>query len=146
MRRIAVIDGQGGGIGSAIIKKIKEQYQETVEVWALGTNAVATAQMMKAHANRGATGENAICHCAREVDIIIGPISILVAHAMMGEVTPAMVHALGSSRAHKLLLPLTQEPITIVGAVREPLPHLVDKLVGQHLPGLVAAREEHSSR
>jgi hypothetical protein len=131
--RIAVIDGQGGGIGSAIIKKVKEILGEQVEVWALGTNAIATAQMMKAGANRGASGENSICYCAQQVDIITGPISILISQAMMGEVTPAMVQAIGASRASKLLLPLSQEPIVIVGAVREPLPHLVEKLVCQHL-------------
>jgi len=67
MARIAVIDGQGGGIGTAIIRRIREMLGEKVEVWALGTNAIATAQMMKARANRGATGENAICHCVNEV-------------------------------------------------------------------------------
>lgn len=133
MIRIAVIDGQGGGIGTTIIKKIKETYGEQVEVWALGTNAIATAQMMKARANRGATGENAICHCVGQVDVIIGPVSILLAHAMMGELTPAMVQAIGTAKATKLLLPLTQEPLVIVGTVREPLPHLVEKLVREHL-------------
>jgi hypothetical protein len=136
--RIAVIDGQGGGIGSTIIKKIKDIHGETIEIWALGTNAIATAQMMKARANRGATGENAICHCVQQVDVIIGPISLLVTHAMMGEVTPAMVQAIGATRAPKLLLPLTQEPIIVVGSVREPLPHLVDKLVHDHLPALMS--------
>jgi len=131
--RIAVIDGHGGGIGTTIIKKIKEYYGEQAEVWALGTNAIATAQMMKARANRGATGENAICHCVRQVHVIIGSISLLVANAMMGEVTPAMVKAIGESDAAKLLLPLTQEPIAIVGTPREPLPHLVEKLVSEHL-------------
>jgi hypothetical protein len=131
--RIAVIDGQGGGIGTTIIRKIKETYGERTEVWALGTNAIATAQMMKARANRGATGENAICHCVHQVDLIVGPISILLSQAMMGEVTPAMVQAIGAARAPKLLLPLTQDPIVIVGTVREPLPHLVEKLVCQHI-------------
>jgi hypothetical protein len=133
LHRIAVIDGQGGGIGAAIIKRIKEVYAESVEIWALGTNAIATAQMMKARANRGATGENAICHCAGQVDVIIAPISLLVANAMMGEVTPLMVNAIGTSPAAKLLLPLTQDPVTVVGTVREPLPHMVEKLIHEHL-------------
>src|SRR5208337_1739022 len=131
--RIAVIDGQGGGIGSTIIKRIKEDYGEHTEVWALGTNAIATAQMMKAGANRGATGENAIRHSAALVDVIIGPIAVLLANAMMGEMTPSMVRAIGESKATKLLLPLTQEPIAIVGTIREPLPHMVDRLVSEHL-------------
>jgi hypothetical protein len=133
LTRIAVIDGQGGGIGTTIIKRIKETYGESAEVWALGTNAIATAQMMKARANRGATGENAICHCVRQVDVIVGTIAILLSHAMMGELTPAMAQAIGAAQAQKLLLPLTQEPISIVGTVQEPLPHLVEKLVTFHL-------------
>lgn len=137
MTRVAVIDGQGGGIGSSIIKKIKEIFGEEIEVWALGTNAIATAQMMKARANRGATGENAICHCVRQADVIIGPISILLTNSMMGELTPSMVQAIGEARAHKLLLPITQDPVTVVGTIREPLPHLVEKLVNEHLPLLL---------
>ncbi|MEJ5301236.1 MAG: DUF3842 family protein [Thermodesulforhabdaceae bacterium] len=136
--KIAVIDGQGGGIGSVIIKKIKEIYGEKVEVWALGTNAIATSQMLKAGANKGATGSHAICYCAPKADIIIGPISIIIAHAMMGEVTPEIALAIGSSSAHKLLLPLTQEPVSIIGAIREPLPHLVDRLVTEYLGSLFA--------
>ncbi|MEN6484662.1 MAG: DUF3842 family protein [Syntrophobacteraceae bacterium] len=133
MTRIAVIDGQGGGIGTTIIRRIKEAYGERAEVWALGTNAIATAQMMKSGANRGATGEHAICHCVQQADVIVGPISILVSHAMMGELTPSMVQAIGAARAPKLLLPLTQEPVSVVGTLREPLPHLVDRLVTEYL-------------
>jgi hypothetical protein len=135
--RVAVIDGQGGGIGSTVIKKMKEQYRESIDVWALGTNAIATSQMMKAGANRGATGESAICHCLPQVNVVVGPVSILVAHAMMGELTPAAASAVGASTALKLLLPLTQEPVTVVGAIREPLPHLVDRLLQEHLAPLV---------
>jgi hypothetical protein len=135
--RLAVIDGQGGGIGTTIIKKLKEAYGEKLEVWALGTNAIATAQMMKSGANRGATGENAIRHCVAQVSVIAGPISIMVAQAMMGEVTPAMAQAIGASPALKLLLPLTQEPVVVVGTVREPLPHLVEKLIRDHVTPLL---------
>ncbi|MGA7875226.1 MAG: DUF3842 family protein [Desulfoferrobacter sp.] len=142
MIRIAVVDGQGGGIGTSIIKKIKESYGERVEVWAFGTNAIATSQMMKARANRGATGENAICHCVKQVDIIIGSISILISNAMMGEVTSLMALAIGEARATKLLLPLTQESILVVGSAREPLPHLVDQLVNEHLKPYVARDED----
>ncbi len=142
--RIAVIDGQGGGIGNFIIKKIKESYGEQAEVWALGTNAIATSQMMKAKANRGATGENAICHCVKQVDVIVGSISILISNAMMGEVTSAMVAAIGEARAIKLLLPLTQEPILVVGGNREPLPHLVDLLVNEHLSSYIITPGDNS--
>lgn len=133
MIRIGVVDGQGGGIGTTIIRKIKEVYGDRADVWALGTNAIATTQMMKSGANRGATGESAICYCVRQVEVIVGPVSILLAHAMMGEVTPAMVQAIGASSAPKFLLPLTQESVTIVGTIREPLPHMVERLVSDHL-------------
>ncbi len=139
MTRIAVIDGQGGGIGTTIIRKIKEVYGDRAEVWALGTNAIATAQMMKGGANKGASGENAIRHCAGQVEIIIGPLSILISNAMMGEMTTGMVQAIGTSPAHKLLLPLTQESVSIVGTIREPLPHMVDRLVSDHLRHLIAS-------
>ncbi len=142
MIRIAVIDGQGGGIGTTIIKRIKEVFGERTELWALGTNAIATAQMMKAGANRGATGENAIRHSAAQADVIIGPIGILIANAMMGEMTPLMVRAIGESKAPKLILPLTQEPITIVGTIREPLPHMVERLISEHLSQYVGIAGE----
>ncbi len=141
--RIAVIDGQGGGIGATVIKKIKEAFGERAELWALGTNAIATAQMLKAGANRGATGENAIRHSTARVDVIIGAMAILVANAMMGEMTAAMVCAIGESKAAKLILPLTQEPISVVGTIREPLPHMVDRLINEHLSHYVAAMEDN---
>nr|MBL0717466.1 DUF3842 family protein [Desulfobacterales bacterium] len=78
MKQICVIDGQGGGIGSAVIKKLKGLFREHFEIIALGTNAIATAQMLKARANRGASGENAIIQTVRNVDIIIGPIGIII--------------------------------------------------------------------
>lgn len=131
--RICVIDGQGGGIGAALIKRLKEVYHEEHEVIALGTNAVATSQMMKARANRGASGENAIVRTVPTVDVILGPLSIVLANSMMGELTPRMAEAISSSPAPKLLLPLTQERVEIAGQVPEPLPHLVDKIVSERL-------------
>jgi len=136
MKRICVIDGQGGGIGSAIIKKLKDQLEETVEIIALGTNAIATAQMLKAKANRGATGENAIAQTVRKVDFIIGPVSIIMAHAMMGEVTPVIAEAVASSPAKRLLIPLSQENVEIVGISDMPLPHLIEALIQNNLKDL----------
>ena len=138
IKRIGVIDGQGGGIGSAIIRRLKEIFRESVEIVALGTNAIATAQMLKAHANRGASGENAIVRNVRELDVIIGPVGIVVAHAMMGELTPAMAKAVAGCAARKLLLPLTQENLAIVGASAEPLPHLIENLIENHLKPLLS--------
>ena len=130
---ICVIDGQGGGIGSAIVKRIKEEFGERVEIIALGTNSIATAAMMKARANRGATGENAIVRMAPQADYIIGPISIVMANAMMGELTPVMAEAIASSPASKMLLPLSQEKVTIIGVTSQPLPHLVEDLIVKEL-------------
>jgi len=140
-KKICVIDGQGGGIGSVIIKKLKAVFGETVEILALGTNAIATAQMLKAKANRGATGENAIVRTVRHADLIVGTLGVVLAHAMMGEVTPAMAGAIAASPAPKFLLPLYQENITVVGVSRDPLPHLVDELVDIHLKSIIMGSE-----
>lgn len=131
--RICVIDGQGGGIGATVIKYIKTAYGERVELIALGTNAIATAQMLKAGANKGATGENAILRTVADAQCIVGPIAITWANAMLGEVTPLMAEAVTSSLAAKILLPLHQERVEIVGIVKEPLPHLVEKVVEQKI-------------
>ena len=133
LQRICVIDGQGGGIGSAVIKKLKDVFAEAVEIIALGTNAIATAQMLKAKANRGASGENAIVQTTGKVDIIIGTIGIIVANSMMGEVTPKMAEAVANSPAKKMLIPLTQENIEIIGLPPTPLPHLIETLLQEHL-------------
>lgn len=132
-KRVCVIDGQGGGIGVTLIKYLKEAYDEKMELIALGTNAIATAQMMKSGANRGASGENAIVQTVAKADLIVGPISITWANAMLGEVTPRMAEAITSSPAPKILLPLTQERVVLVGVVAEPLPHLVQVLVEQKI-------------
>lgn len=128
-KRICVIDGQGGGIGATLIKYLKETLGEDVRLIALGTNAIAAAKMLKAGANKGASGENAVCKGISEADCIIGPIAIMWANAMLGEVTPKMAEALSSSPAKKILIPLSQERVEIVGISREPLPHLVQKAV-----------------
>ncbi|MBI5056011.1 MAG: DUF3842 family protein [Nitrospirae bacterium] len=127
--KIAVIDGQGGGIGSLVVKKLREEFGDSIEITALGTNAVASTTMLKAGADKGASGENAIVWNANRVDIITGPVSIMLANAMLGELTPKMAEALSSSPAKKLLLPLNQEQVDIIGTVKEPLPHLADALI-----------------
>jgi hypothetical protein len=124
-----VMDGQGGGIGAAIIKGLREKIGNDLEILALGTNSTATSRMMKAGANKGGTGENAIVRISQKVDVIIGPLSILMADSMMGEVTIGMASAVASAEAKKVLIPLTQEKVTIVGITNEPLPHLVDQAV-----------------
>jgi len=127
-KSIAVIDGQGGGIGNAIIKRLREALGEEVELIALGTNAMATGAMLKAGANKGASGENAIVQTVKMVDIITGAIGIVLANSMMGELTPRMAEAIASSPAKKCLLPLRIPEVEIIGSPKEPLPHLVDQL------------------
>jgi hypothetical protein len=134
---VCVIDGQGGGIGSVIIKKLKEAFGESIEIIALGTNAIATAQMLKARANRGASGENAIVRTVGQADIIVGPVGIVLAHAMMGEVTPAMAEAVAASSARKFLIPISQENVEIVGLTPTPLPPLIETLIEKHLKELI---------
>lgn len=129
MLKVAVIDGQGGGIGSLIVKSLRKALSDSVEITALGTNAVATTAMMKAGADKGASGENAIVWNIGKVDIITGSISIALPNAMLGELTAKMAEAVSSSPAKKILLPLNQEQVEIIGISKEPLPHLVEALV-----------------
>lgn len=138
MMRLCVIDGQGGGIGGTIIKKLRDRAGESVEIIVLGTNAIATAKMLKAGGNRGASGENAIIRTVSQVDVVLGPISIIMAHAMMGEVTPGIAAAVAGSPAQKILLPLSQENIEIVGVRSAPLPRLIDAMIEENLTGLLA--------
>jgi len=129
MLKIIVVDGQGGGIGSLIVKKLRNEFGDTIEILALGTNASATAAMMKSRANKGATGENAIIWNANRADIIIGPLSIVLPNAMLGELSPKIAEAIVASNAKKILLPLNQEGIDMIGLEKEPLPHMIEKII-----------------
>ena len=127
--RICVIDGQGGGIGATLIKQLREVCDEDVELIGLGTNAIASAQMLKAGANKGASGENAICRTVMQSDYLVGSIVVSWANAMLGEISPKMAEAITSSPALKFFLPLSQENVEIIGLTKEPLPHLVQAVV-----------------
>lgn len=129
MLKIAVVDGQGGGIGSLIVKRLRDEFGDEIEILALGTNAAATSAMMKSRADKGATGENAIVRNAGRVDIIIGPLSIVLPNAMLGELTAGMAEAISSSDVKKVLLPLNQEGIDLIGVEKEPLPHMIEKII-----------------
>jgi hypothetical protein len=112
---IAVIDGMGGGIGAQIVTQLRQELPLEVEILALGTNAIATQQMMKARANRGASGENAIRVSIGQADFILAPISVVVPNSMMGEVTPAIATAIAGAPGRKLFLPINQPNFEIVG-------------------------------
>lgn len=111
---LLIIDGQGGGIGRALVEQIKK-LMPNCEITAVGTNAIATAAMLRAGADRGATGENPVKVCAQKADIIAGPIGLLLANAMLGEITPDIASAIGSSEAHKVLIPSARCGIHIAG-------------------------------
>ncbi len=127
--KVAVVDGQGGGIGKLITEKLRKVLGDRVEIIALGTNAMAAALMLKAGADQGASGENAICVVAGKVDVILGPIAVIIPDSMLGEITPAMAQAIAGAGAEKILMPLNKSNVTIVGLNSEPLPHLVDMMV-----------------
>ncbi|MCL5291177.1 MAG: DUF3842 family protein, partial [Actinobacteria bacterium] len=127
--KILVIDGMGGSIGSQVVGRLRESMTDEIEIEVLGTNAVAAAKMMKAGANRGASGENAFRVTAPRADVIIGPVGIAIPNSFMGELSPTMAEAIALSPAKKLLLPLTQPGVDIVGTNGQPLPHLMDEAI-----------------
>ncbi|NYB72748.1 DUF3842 family protein [Sedimentibacter hydroxybenzoicus DSM 7310] len=113
--KIAVVDGMGGGIGCQAIERLKSLNNNNIEIVALGTNSQATSNMLKSGAHEGATGENAIVWMSKKVDIIIGPLAIIAANSMMGEISPKMSEAIASSHARKLLLPVSKCNIEVIG-------------------------------
>lgn len=135
--RIAVIDGQGGGIGRVIVEKLRNAGGDSYNIIALGTNALATSVMLRAGANEGSTGENAIIFNAARVDIVAGSVACLGANSYGGELSPRMAEALSASPALKVLIPLNRSGIYIAGTVDEPLPRQVDRLV--EVVGAIAA-------
>ena len=112
--QIVVIDGQGGQLGSVLVKEILSAHP-AASLTAIGTNAIATAAMLKAGAKNGATGENPVRVAARDADVIIGPIGIVVADSMLGEITPDMARAVGESRAMRILIPLNRCETLVAG-------------------------------
>ena len=128
--RIAVIDGQGGGIGKHIVEQLRKRLPE-LEILALGTNALATGAMLRAGATEGASGESAICYNVDRVEIIVGSVGIMMVYGLLGEITATMTSAISSSRADKLLLPIQRGNILLVGVPRTPLPHQIETLVAE---------------
>ena len=125
---ILVIDGQGGMIGRQLITEIRRTMSD-VEITAVGTNTLATASMLKAGADHGATGENAVIVCTRSADVIIGPIGIVIADSLLGEVTPQMAAAVGSSPVRKILLPVNKCNNIIVGTADKSTSDLIAEAI-----------------
>jgi len=129
VRKVAVVDGLGDGLGCQIIESLRKEVGDAVEIVALGINAGATVNMLKAGAERGATGENAIRVVGKEVDVITGPIGIIIPDSMMGEVTVEITKAVMSSPARKLLLCVNQPHVELVGFESQPIGLLIGELV-----------------
>lgn len=136
--KILVIDAQGGGLGKQIVTAIKRTYPQT-EITAVGTNSIAMNAMLKAGADHVASGENAVIVGCRKADVIIGPIGIVIADAMYGEVTPAMALAVGQSSATRLLIPVNHCDNIIVGVSDLSVGHLIEDVV-EELDGIVGSQ------
>lgn len=125
---ILVMDAQGGGIGKQIVTAVRTRFPD-VTITAVGTNAAATTAMLRAGADEGATGENAAVVCCRRADVIIGPVGIVIADAMLGEVTPRMAVAVGQSAAKRILIPVNHCANFIAGVADLSVGRLVDSVV-----------------
>lgn len=128
-------------LAKPLLKKLRKELPEDTQIIALGTNALATTLMLKAGANEGASGENAIVFNAPKVDIIVGPIGIISANSMMGELTPLMAAAIAESPARKILIPLNRCNIEIAGVKNEPLPYYIEhavEMVKKYVEGHIA--------
>lgn len=137
LKKIVIIDGQGGRIGALLTTRLKKEAGEYA-LYAIGTNSIATAAMLKAGADFGATGENPVVVNCPDADIIAGPIGIVAADSLLGEVTPAMAVAVGQSAAQKVLLPINRCNNHIVGAKDLPIPELIEA-AARHILSLLEA-------
>ena len=126
--RLMVMDGQGGGVGKILVEAIVAAMPDA-EVIAVGTNAMATANMMKGGTTLGATGENAVLYNCRRVDAICGPIGILMANAMLGEITPAMAQAVSGAEKPVFLVPMSKCSAKVVGVSDKKLSEYVREVV-----------------
>lgn len=125
---LLVIDGQGGGLGRAIVERLRKEFADRVTLTAVGTNAFAAQAMMKAGADAAASGESAVIYNCRQSDLIIGPIGILTAGSMLGELSPAMADAIADSPAEKVLIPLSRCHLQVVGVSDETMPARLDQM------------------
>lgn len=123
--KILVIDAQGGGLGRQVIQALRQNH-ENLEIIAVGTNSVATTTMLKAGANFGATGENAVVVNCAKADVIIGPIGILLVNSLYGEITAKMAEAVSLSRAKRVLIPFVHDDNVIVGISDYSLKKLIE--------------------
>jgi len=126
--KIVVIDGQGGRLGKLFVEGVKARLPQA-QVYALGTNSIATASMMKAGADFGATGENPVVRGVMDADAVLGPVGIVVAHAILGEVTPTMAEEVGGCRAKKFLVPMNSCGVVVSGVKEQSLQSYVNQSI-----------------
>lgn len=131
--KIVIIDGQGGRMGSLLCEKLKKAALPGAELYAIGTNSTATAAMLKAGADYGATGENPVLVACRDADYVIGPLGILAADSLLGEVTSSMAVAVGRSKAQKILLPVNRCNQHVVGVQNYSMAQLAEQAVADLL-------------
>lgn len=129
-RNVLIIDGQGGQLGRQMVEAVRKLIPDA-QITAVGTNAIATAAMLKAGADRGATGENSVIVCTRDADIIVGPVGIVIADSLLGEITPAMAVAVGQSRAKKILLPVNKCNNIIIGVDGKSTSELIEDAIAK---------------
>lgn len=127
---ILVVDGQGGRVGQQLVRAITTRYPQ-LKVFAVGTNTMATSAMLKGGAVQGATGENALLVACRKADVILGPLGIVIADALLGEISPAMALAVGQSRAKKILIPMNQCDNIVAGVAELPVGKLLDSALAE---------------
>lgn len=128
MKKITIIDGQGGRMGKSIVEQLKKAFPEQ-ELLAIGTNSIATAAMLKAGADYGATGENPVIVAAKDSDIIIGPIGIVIADSLYGEITEKMAAAVGRSHACQILMPVNRCNHHVVGCEELPMSEIITLVI-----------------
>ena len=128
--KIVIVDGQGGKLGKLLVEQLKQACPQA-ELYAVGTNSIATATMLKAGADFGATGENPVVRAVMDADVVLGPMGIVVAHSILGEVTPKMAEAVGGCKAKKLLIPMNSCGVSVAGVQELPLSGYVAQLVEQ---------------
>ena len=128
--KIVIVDGQGGKLGKLLVEQLKQAFPQ-VPLYAIGTTSIATATMLKAGADFGATGENPVVRNVMDADVVLGPMGIVVAHAILGEVTAAMAEAVGGCRARKLLIPMNSCGVSVAGVQELPLSAYAAQIVEQ---------------
>lgn len=126
MLKIAIVDGMGGGLGNQLVSQLRHEFSDKeIEITALGTNSTATTAMMKAGAHRGATGENAIRVNLIGMDCVMGPLGIIIPDALMGEVTASIAQIIASATCRKILLPINQPHVELIGFENRPLGYVI---------------------